>query len=288
LLRPALGLVRLSHAFPSLLNALATAGIAILAGGDPPTALRLGASMLGMQVSIGAVNDLADVELDRVGKPAKPIPSGMVAAGVARGWAVATGVFGLLLAAPSGLGTIVVWSAALGLGYLYDLRLSRTALSWLPLALALPLVPIFAWLGATGRVPGALLPLVPAAVLAGAALILANGLVDVERDERAGKKTVPVRLGRPQAWAIHAALVGVAVAMAFASAPGPAALAVAGHSLWIVEAARSTGLPLGALMVATGAGLLLSSRPAIRERGWELETVGTLVLGVAWLAGIAA
>jgi 4-hydroxybenzoate polyprenyltransferase len=247
--------------------------------------------MLGMQVSIGAVNDLADVELDRVGKPAKPIPAGMVSIAFARAWAVLSGAMGLLLAVPSGLGATIVWVIALGLGYLYDLRLSRTALSWLPLALALPLVPIFAWLGATGDVPASLLPLIPAAVLAGAALILSNGLVDVERDGRAGRSTLPVRLGRVPAWVVHAALLGLAVALAFTAAPPAAAPAVPagpGGSAAILEIARGAGLPLGALVVAVGSLLLLAVRPGVRERGWELESVGTLVLGLGWLAGIAA
>ena len=243
--------------------------------------------MLGMQLSIGAVNDIADVELDRIGKPAKPIPAGMVSIGVARSWAVATGMLGLLLAAPSGLGTAVVWVTALGLGDAYDLWLSRTALSWVPLALALPLVPIFAWLGATGAIPSALLPLIPAAVLAGAALVLGNGLVDVERDDRAGKATLSVRLGRVRAWAVHAALFGIAVAVAFVSAPAAAALVGPGERAGIFEAARAAGLPLGALVVGAGAALLLANRPEIRERGWELESVGTLMLGVGWLAAVA-
>jgi 4-hydroxybenzoate polyprenyltransferase len=248
--------------------------------------------MLGMQFSIGAVNDLADVELDRVGKPAKPIPTGMISPGTARAWAVGTAVVGLLLAVPSGAATAVIWLLAVGLGYLYDLRLSRTALSWLPLALALPLVPILAWLGATGQVPAALVPLTPAAVLAGAALVLANGLVDVERDAHAGKPTLPVRLGPERAWAMHAALFGLAIATAFMSAPRPSAAtgAVAAPDVLrgAFDVARAVGLPFGAVLVGVGATLLLAGRPGVRERGWELEGVGTLVLGVGWLAGVAA
>jgi 4-hydroxybenzoate polyprenyltransferase len=258
-----------------------------VAGGDPATATRLGFSMLCIQLSIGAVNDLADVELDRLAKPAKPIPAGLLSMSVARAWAALTGALALALAAPSGFGEIAVAVAAIGLGYVYDLRLSRTALSWLPLALALPLVPIFAWLGATGDVPNALIALIPAAVLAGAALLLGNGLVDLERDGLAGKGTLPVRLGRTRAWTMHAALFGAAVAIAFVSAPGPSALNMRAGLPDILGMLRVLGMPLGALLVASGAVLLVAGRPGIRERGWELEGLGTLVLGVAWLAGLA-
>ena len=40
--------------------------------------------------------------------------------------------------------------AILGVGLLYDLRLRGTALSWFPFAVGIPLLPVYAWLGATG------------------------------------------------------------------------------------------------------------------------------------------
>lgn len=245
--------------------------------------------MLCLQASIGAVNDLADAELDRVGKPAKPIPTGLVSNEVASAWAVLTAALGLALALPSGIPVVAVAGLGLGLGYAYDARLSRTRLAWLPLALALPLVPAFAWLGATGVFPRDLLLVAPAAVLAGAALIVANGLVDVERDRLAGKSTIPARLGRDAAWLVHAVAFAVAVAMASVLAPGPVAAGTDGNVLDVfLDLLRSIGLPLGALVIAGGAATLLAPAPAIRERGWELEGVGTAVLGLAWLARITA
>jgi geranylgeranylglycerol-phosphate geranylgeranyltransferase len=249
--------------------------------------------MFCIQVSIGAVNDIVDVELDRVGKPAKPIPAGIVSFPVARAWATGAGGLGLALALPSGVPTVAVGAAGLGLGYLYDLWLSRTILAWLPLTLALPLVPVFAWLGATGGVPSALVGLVPIALLAGAALTVANGLVDVERDVLAGKPTIPVRLGRARAWVVHAGLFALAVALAFVLAPAAATsvgvgLDVAGGPGGIPDLVRAVGLPLGTVAIVAGAGLLTSASQGLRERGWELEGVGTAALGIGWLAGVAA
>ena len=253
--------------------------------------------MFCLQASIGAVNDVADVELDRVGKPAKPIPAAMASVPVARAWAIGAGGFGLALALPSGFPTLAVGAAGLGLGYLYDLSLSRTILAWLPLTLALPLVPVFAWLGVTGGVPLALAGLAPVALLAGAALTVANGLVDVERDVLAGKPTIPVRLGRARAWMVHAALFAVALAMAFVLAPAAGASVGLGVGLGvgvgngpggILGAVRALGLPLGTVVIVAGAGLLTAASQGLRERGWELEGVGTAALGIGWLAGVAA
>jgi 4-hydroxybenzoate polyprenyltransferase len=244
--------------------------------------------MLCLQVSIGAVNDIADSALDRVGKPAKPIPAGMVSVPVARAWAIGAGALGLALASPAGVPAVAVGAAGLGLGYVYDLSLSRTVLSWLPLTLALPLVPVFAWLGATGGVPSALVGLVPIALLAGAALTVANGLVDIDRDVLAGKPTIPARLGRSRAWAVHAALFAAAIAMAFMLAPAAAAtLGVDGGPAGIPGVVRAVGLPLGTVVIVAGAGLLIAASQALRERGWELEGIGTAGLGIGWLAGVA-
>lgn len=236
--------------------------------------------MLALQVSIGALNDGVDWPIDALEKPAKPIPAGLVARTTATVLAALAGVIGLLLSAPSGWGTVAVAAAGLGLGYLYDLRLSRTTWSWLPLALALPLLPVHAWLGATGGVPPGLAALVPVAVLAGAGLALANGLVDVERDARAGRFGVVVAIGRRRAWLAHAGVmltvvVAAAVLAPAGSAPGP------------LQGLRWGGFVLGALAVALGAAALAAGRADLRERGWELEAVGVLAVGLAWLAGTA-
>src|SRR5687768_6124886 len=163
--------------------------------------------MLAIQVAIGALNDWVDRDRDDLEKPGKPIPSGLASAGQALALAVVAGAAGLGLSAVSGLATGLAAAAALALGFAYDLRLSRTAWSWLPLALALPVVPIHAWLGATGSVPPGLLALAPAGLGAGAALALANGLVDVERDARSARPAAAVALGSRRAWWVHAGIL---------------------------------------------------------------------------------
>jgi 4-hydroxybenzoate polyprenyltransferase len=274
------------------MNAIATGGIAVLAGADPMTALRLALSMACLQASIGAVNDLVDAPLDAGSKSGKPLAAGHLSIALAQAWAVLSLVLGLVLAAPSGPATLAVAVAGVGLGYLYDARLSRTAWSWLPLSLALPLVPIFAWLGATGAVPPGLSVLVPVAVIAGGALMVGNALADVERDAAAGKATVAVRFGRRRAWLVNAAGMAAAVGLALAFAPGGDAGIVAGGggkgTLELLAELRALGIPLGGAAIGIGAWLLAVTRATIRERGWELEVIGTAVIGLGWLAGTAA
>jgi 4-hydroxybenzoate polyprenyltransferase len=274
--------------------------VAALAGAEPGTALRLGLSMLALQVSIGALNDLVDAPIDASQKPGKPLPRALVPPRAALVVAVAGLVTGLALSAPSGPATVAVAAAGAALGYAYDLRLSRTAWSWLPLSLALPLLPIHAWLGATGAIPAGLFTLVPAAVLAGAALALANGLVDLERDAHVARRAIAVELGPARAWAIHAGLLVVVAALAVFVAPGVPATPSAGDggppggpgapglSLDAHRVLRVAGVVLGVAFVALGALLLRAGRPALRERGWELEAMGVAGIGIGWLAGTAA
>lgn len=271
------GLIRLTHPFPSLLDGAATATIALLAGGDTMTALRLGASMVALQASIGALNDVIDAPADAGRKPGKPIPSGLVAPAAACLVVLLGAVTGLLLAAFSGPGLVALAALGLGVGCAYDLWAKGTAWSWLPVAIGVPLLPVFAWFGATGGLPTSFAVLLPAAVAAGAALAMANARADLERDMAAGHESVAIRLGSDRAWWLSAVLLGLVMAVAIGS-------------LWLRGAAA---VALAAALAAGGviaAGLELA-RPAEasaarRERAWEIQAIGVAALAAAWLAGI--
>jgi 4-hydroxybenzoate polyprenyltransferase len=272
-----IGFVRLGHPFPSLLDGVATTAIAALAGADPWAAVRLGASMVALQVSIGALNDVLDARADAARKPGKPIPAGMIGEDGGRAVAVAAAAIGLSLATAFGPGTLALAGLGLAIGYAYDLVAKGTAWSWLPFALGTPLLPVFAWFGATGRLPGPFAILLPIAVLAGAGLAIANARADLERDTDAGLVSVALRLGPERSWLVGAALLAVVIAVALgtlwrASPPAPAALAAVG----------------GALAIAAGIGVGGGREPSAtrRERAWEIEAVGVALLAAAWLAGI--
>ncbi len=270
------GIVRLVHPFPCLLDAVLTAGIGLLAGADGPTAALLGLAMFCLQASIGAVNDLADLEHDRQGKPGKPLASGPVGLRTARLVAV-TGLvagLGLSIAVRPGLGLIAL--AGLGLGYAYDLRLKSSPWSWLPFAFGIGLLPLYAWYGASGNVPPALGFLIPAAVLGGTALALANQLADDERDRASGVRTTVGLLGRRRAWQLIAALhIAVAIMAILTLLSAGAGTVAFGAALLSVE------------LIAVGTELGRSPTAASRERAWELQAIGLGCLGLAWLAGLA-
>jgi 4-hydroxybenzoate polyprenyltransferase len=269
--------------------AMAPDGGGAVATSTPPdaatTAVRLGLAMLAFQASIGAINDLSDIELDRDRKPGKPLPRGVVHPNEAILIGVAGLGIGAGLSAASSMATLAIGLGGAGLGYAYDLGLSRTRWSWLPLAAALPLLPIFAWFGATATLPTALLALIPVGIVAGIGLALANGIADEERDREAGVASAVVSLGRTRAWILHLACLAAVLAVAALIAPRPDP--TVGGPAWSLEA-WALALGIGAVATLAGIGLAAVTRPAFRERGWELEAIGVALVGVAWLAGLAA
>jgi 4-hydroxybenzoate polyprenyltransferase len=265
-------LVRLVHPFPSILDGVVVAAVAVVAGASAVDASRLGLAMTALQFGIGATNDIVDAPRDAGHKPRKPIPAGLVSRPVARVVAVAGFALGIVLSAPSGPPTAALAVTVAGIGLAYDLRLKGTAWSWLPFAVGIPILPVFGWLGTTGTLPPVFGILVPVAVVAGAALAIANALADIERDRAAGTVSVATALGAGRAWAVQAGLIGVVVGAALTSA---ALLAAPAGRLLLVAIAGF--VPVAGLAFGRGGG-------ADRlERAWQLEAVGVAALGLAWI-----
>ena len=275
--------LRLVHPFPSALNAVLVLGIALIAGAPIERAGQLALAMLGLQFCIGAVNDLFDEALDAQSKPSKPIPAGRVSRRTA--WLVAAlcGGGGLALAAlvnPADLLLLAMAFAMLSAGLIYDTVLKPTAFGWVCFAVAFPVLPIYAWYGATGTLPPRWEILVPVAALAGPALQLANGLIDLETDRSAGLRTLVVALGRRRSIALMAvALVAIHVLAWITMVPTDAAPAAQGAVAVALLSGTAGALALG--------GLVASAQQArvMREIGWTAQTASIAVLALAWLLG---
>jgi 4-hydroxybenzoate polyprenyltransferase len=232
--------------------------------------------MIALQASIGALNDVVDAPSDAGRKPGKPIPAGLVTARTGRAVVVIGAGLGLALAVPSGAGLVMVAGLGLVIGYAYDLAAKGTAWSWVPLAVGIPLLPVFGWFGATARLPAPFVVLLPAAVLAGAALAIANARADLEHDAATGLESVATRLGPARAWSVHAALLAIVVLVALVS-------------LWFAEGPPFAMASAMGAVVVIGAGVGWARKPtaspARRERAWEIQAIGLALLAAAWLAG---
>lgn len=270
------GFVRLVHPFPSALNALVVLLLALLAGGSPAVAALLGLGMLGLQFSIGAFNDACDVDLDALSKPAKPIPAGLVTRAEALRAAALFGGGGLVVAAALGPTVLLLAALMLAAGLAYDGWLRRGPWGWTALAFALPLLPVYAWHGATGELPPRAELLLPVAALAGPLLQVANGIVDLEADARAGVVGLAGRLGHARALVVVAALSLVIHGLAWITVASP------GAALLTVGA-----LALAGLASASGVLFSASSAPGRREWGWRAQATGIGLLAVGWLSAVA-
>jgi 4-hydroxybenzoate polyprenyltransferase len=206
-----LAYIRLPHFVPIVAVLTATTALALVIDGDDLTAstlIRLLLAMLGGQVVVGVVNELADAEIDALTKPSKPIPAGMVSK---RG-AVGLGVAGLTMMIAFGA-TLGAWSLFLlilgnGLGVAYSLRFKRTRLAWLPYLLALPLLPVWVAVSLDEFEP-ALLWLYPLGALGVLAVQLAQSVPDIEADRTAGIDSLTTKLGEQRSlWLCWGSLLG--------------------------------------------------------------------------------
>ena len=281
LLGRAAGAARLVHLFPSILDGLVVGLVALVGGGGSGTAAVLGLSMTLLQFAIGTLNDIVDAPRDAERNPPKPIPAGYVGVRAAKGVAVLSAVGGLVLASVGGPGLVLLAVIGLAIGAWYDLRAKGTTLSWLPLALGIPLLPVYGWYGATGGLPGIFLVIIPAAANAGAALAVANAIVDMERDEAAGISSIALALGARRAGTLVVALHLVVAVLAMATA-----VALGAPVGWVAAVLVAATVPLGGAVIGRVAAVRAGT--ALRELAWEIQAVGTGLLAVAWLGSLSA
>ena len=227
--------------------------------------------MMSLQFAIGALNDIVDAPAD-AGRATKPIPSGAISVTLARVAVALAATIGLALAATVGAAVVVVASVVLAIGAAYDLFAKGTPWSWLPFAVGIPLLPVYAWYGAVGTVPAEFAVLIPAAVAAGAALAIGNARADLERDAASGVASIATRLGQRAAWAWQVALFG-----------GIAVAAVISVAAWGGGAGGVALVAAAGLVPVLAAAASRDAGPGGRERAWEVEAVGVAVLAVAWL-----
>lgn len=270
------GYLLLPHLIPVIVVELATAAFAGLAwGGIPPLSflIPLLLAMLGGQLAIGATNELVDLPFDFVGKPAKPLASGDVSV---RGARIVT-IVGLLLMTVFGqrfgAAAFALLALGTGLGVAYDLWLKRTAWSWLPYLIALPLLPIWVFTAA-GRAEPRLFWLYPLGALATIGIHFAQALPDVAIDRAAGLATATSRLGAGPVFFLSWLATLSAPLLSWIAA---GSLAPAADQSPIVAAAGTTII----LMLANLA-VLIGNRRAGVAACFPLIALSALLNGLAW------
>src|SRR6266852_788264 len=210
-----LGFFLLSHPIPVLFHIIAVTIFTLLAAWPHfiwSIIVLVIAAHAAMQVSIAMINDFCDRRMDARGKPEKPIPRGLILPREAliAGLLMIAIMFVLLIQLP--LLALVISLCYLVLGQAYNLGLKSTPFSGIVFALAMPLIPLYAFAG-VGRVPYVLFWLIPTGFLLGIALNLANSLPDIEQDAANGAKTLAVVLGVKRSFAVCQSMIVLAAAL---------------------------------------------------------------------------
>lgn len=191
------GFWMLGHVEPIILILAVVALFAVRATWPRPPwtlILLLLAGQAAMQFSIGILNDYCDRRLDAHGGKNKPIVLGLIRPyeALLAGLLMIAIMFVILL--PLNLFALLAALGYLVLGQIYNLGLKSTPLSGILFALAMPLLPLYAFAG-VGRIPSMVIWFIPIGAILGVALNLANSLPDIEEDAAGNAQTLAVTLG---------------------------------------------------------------------------------------------
>jgi 4-hydroxybenzoate polyprenyltransferase len=275
------GVLRATHLFPNIMVGCATIVFGFVATGGQPDGLALLRAWLVVMcghAAIGLANDYVDRNRDALTQPDKPIPSGDISPGLAF-WLVV-----ILLAAQVALyftlspGAALLAFAATASGFLYDLRLKDTILSWAPYFISFSTYILFLW-AALGRFEPLLLWLYPPAFLLTIGINLANALPDIDNDrKRHGSKGLAHRFGtrrtRLLCWLL------------FALAP---LLCLGLSAVLSVNRVYIEIFGICALAVVLVNILLFRRvpRPQALELTWKLCCLSTFCTAAGWLAALS-
>ncbi|HZU65758.1 MAG TPA: UbiA family prenyltransferase [Ktedonobacteraceae bacterium] len=276
-----LGFFLLSHPVPVLLHIIAVTLFTLLAAWQHPVGYVIAlviAAHAAMQLSIAMLNDYCDRRLDAEGKKNKPIPLGLVTPreALVAGLVMIALMLALLFWLPPL--ALLISLCYLALGQAYNFGLKSTPWSGIVFALAMPLIPLYAFAG-VGRVFPFLFWLVPLGFFLGVALNLANSLPDIEKDSAGGAKTLAVYLGVQRSFlacqlliVLSASLIGLLTVLRIVPA-----------NPWIVVAA----LILTCLSIEARVLFFGPEKPVeTRKLYFYLVAVTSLVLAGGWLVGV--
>ncbi len=220
-MRSVKGFIKASHPLPTIAVSLIISAFGWSLGWTGWSLLAVFLTIFIGQLSVGWSNDAHDANLDaRIGRMSKPT----VAKDISTQSLWIAAVVALLIA------ILLSWLVAGWLGgsfhifailmaWLYNVRLSRTAWSWLPYALAFGAMPAFLSFGLNDEPPTAWAVAVFAII--GVSAHLANALPDAESDAAAGVGGLVVRLGNRRSvllcWLLLALGSGILVVVSFAA-----------------------------------------------------------------------
>jgi geranylgeranylglycerol-phosphate geranylgeranyltransferase len=166
--------------------------VAIAGRIPPPVQIILGFLVsFFLTASSMVVNDIIDVEIDRINAPKRPLPSGRVSIRAAKAFGVALAALGIIAAALLSGYALIIASASLGVSVIYNVygkRLGFPGNLMVGFTIAVPF--LFGGIVVTGSINFTVATFFSLAFLATVGREVAKGIADVIGDEVKGIKTV--------------------------------------------------------------------------------------------------
>lgn len=242
---------------------------ALLSGGGPILPVLYVAMAAFLILSAGnAINDRCDVEIDRINKPNRPIPSGRLSKGEATTFSILCSLTGVALSFLVNLPATVISLFVVISLFLYAIRLKRTPLLGNVVVATLTGLTFISGGVAVEKPLGALIPAVFAFLFTLGREVVKD-IEDVEGDRSTGAKTAPVVWGIKPSAIISAVVMGIVVAVS----PIPFLL---GIYSWRYMLAVAVGVDT--VMIGCIVGILRSpSNATFVQRTMKLDIIVGLV-----------
>ena len=211
------GFVSITRPVNSLAAGLAAVVAYLIATGTViPETLLLFAAVALITAAGNVINDYFDIEIDRVNRPDRPIPSGKVTLPAARALAVTLFLAGILVCLKTNALCIAIAVFNALLLIVYAARLKRTPLIG-NIAVSYLAASMFLFGGALDGVPGIsqVMPFAAMTFFAMLARELVKDAEDVEGDRASGAATLPILRGIPITVhiAFFCAILGIATSL---------------------------------------------------------------------------
>ncbi len=272
------GLFLVIHPFPAFLNALAGAVFYVMAARvvDGVAVATIFFSIFLIHASIGSLNDYWDIDLDTKTKPQKPIVRGDIGPRGALALSFLAALGGALLSLSFNWLALAVALLVLVAGMAYNMLAKGNVYSWVPYAVAIPALPVWAFAAADAFTPIVLVSF-PLGALMSLALNIANTIPDLEGDTRYGLQGIAHRLGLKRSLLTVWLCFGATIVL----------LSLTPKVLGNDPTYLFGGIALGAaLLMVMIFDRVINGSPASLRRGWYLSAIDAAVLGFAWVASL--
>jgi 4-hydroxybenzoate polyprenyltransferase len=279
-LNAARGLVFVTHLFPAVVVSLAGMVFYLLVADEGQRSgwvLMFGSTLL-IPAAIGSMNDYCDLALDRRAKRNKPLVRGDIQPRTALVLSCAAATAGVLLSACFGWKTSAIALLVLASGLVYDFWAKGTIWSWVPYAIAVPALPVWAFVAADKLNP-VLLMTFPLGALVALASNLANTLPDLNDDIQLGLRGLAHRLGLRRSLLAIWCSFGTTLTL----------LAGSGMILGNRSSLFFPGLMLGTVLwLVMIADYAANASNESLKRGWYYTAILTGLLGGTWVACLSS